>query len=221
LPPQGGSRRRSASRCKRLATLLDDVGADPNPARDKRLRYPRQETVDPEPPTSEHVEAVCRLLAPAYRLPFLWLDWSGARLASVENVRIGDYDEPRRRVRLRAATTKQGGPSWSSSRPARPGDRDNPPPREDRNLEAPLFPNVGADRMRTAIARACKAAGIAPNSPHDLRHRRISLLHQQERKWAQVGQFVGQRKLSVTSDTYTHVLIDGREVDLATLLAAD
>jgi integrase len=95
------------------------------------------------------------------------------------------------------------------------------PPREDRNLEAPLFPNVGAERMRTAIARACKAAGIAPNSPHDLRHRRISLLHQQERKWAQVGQFVGQRKLSVTSDTYTHVLIDGREVDLATLLAAD
>ena len=30
---------------------------------------------------------------------------------------------------------------------------------------------------------------------------------------------VGQRKLSVTADTYTHVLVDGREVDLPKLLA--
>jgi hypothetical protein len=45
-------------------------------------------------------------------------------------------------------------------------------------------------------------------------------LHHQGRTWAQIGQFVGQRKLSVTSDTYTHVLSDGREVDLASLLAA-
>jgi hypothetical protein len=35
---------------------------------------------------------------------------------------------------------------------------------------------------------------------------------------AEIGQFVGQRNLSVTSDTYTHVLSDGREVDLAGLL---
>jgi hypothetical protein len=31
--------------------------------------------------------------------------------------------------------------------------------------------------------------------------------------------FVGQRKLSITVDTYTHVLIDGGEVDYATLIA--
>jgi hypothetical protein len=92
------------------------------------------------------------------------------------------------------------------------------PPREDRDPEARLFPGTGADRLRTAIARACKAAGIPPFSPHDLRHRRISLLHDQGRTWAQIGQFVGQRKLSVTSDTYTHVLSDGREVDLVALL---
>jgi hypothetical protein len=38
-------------------------------------------------------------------LPLAWLDWSGARVASVELGRVGDYDEPRRRVRLRASTT--------------------------------------------------------------------------------------------------------------------
>jgi integrase len=93
------------------------------------------------------------------------------------------------------------------------------PPREDRDPDAPLFPGAGADRLRTAIARACKAAAIPTFSPHDLRHRRISLLHRQGRTWAEIGQFVGQRKLSVTSDTYTHVLNDGREVDLSALLA--
>jgi integrase len=55
-------------------------------------------------------------------------------------------------------------------------------------------------------------------SPHDLRHRRISLLHRQGRSFAEIARFVGQRKLSVTVDTYTHVLSDGEELDYAELL---
>jgi integrase len=55
-------------------------------------------------------------------------------------------------------------------------------------------------------------------SPHDLRHRRISLLHRQGRTWAEIGRFVGQRKLSLTADTYTHVLADGQELDYSALL---
>jgi integrase len=89
----------------------------------------------------------------------------------------------------------------------------------DRDAAAPLFPAVTADRLRTAIARACKAAGVPVFSPHDLRHRRISLLHKQGRTWAEIGRLVGQRKLSITADTYTHVLIDGREVAFEELLA--
>ena len=88
-----------------------------------------------------------------------------------------------------------------------------------RDPEAPLFPDVTADRLRTAIARACRAAGVPVFSPHDLRHRRISVLHRQGRTWAEIGRFVGQRKLSVTADTYTHVLVDAREVNLGELLA--
>jgi hypothetical protein len=30
----------------------------------------------------------------------LWLDWSGARVSSVDKVLVGDYDEQRRRVRV-------------------------------------------------------------------------------------------------------------------------
>ena len=87
------------------------------------------------------------------------------------------------------------------------------PHREDRDLEAQLFAGCNSDALRTAIGRACKAAGVPVFSPHDLRHRRISVLHKQGRTWAEIGGFVGQRKLSVTSDVYTHVLADAGEID--------
>jgi integrase len=59
------------------------------------------------------------------------------------------------------------------------------------------------------------AAGV-PFSPHDLRHRRISLLHLGGVPWATIGQAVGQRDLAVTANTYSHVLTDGRELDYET-----
>src|SRR5262249_22682169 len=93
-------------------------------------------------------------------------------------------------------------------------------PREDRDPDGRLFPDSGAAALRTAIGKACKAAGVPVFSPHDLRHRRISLLHRHGRSWAEIGVLVRQRSLRVTADTYTHVLIDGREVNLDGLLAA-
>jgi hypothetical protein len=51
-----------------------------------------------------------------------------------------------------------------------------------------------------------------------LRHRRISLLHLRGVPWARIGEFVGQRNLSVTADVYSHVLGDETELDYATLL---
>jgi integrase len=89
-----------------------------------------------------------------------------------------------------------------------------------RDAEARLFAGSGSDALRTAIGKACKAAGIPLWSPHDLRHRRISLLHRQGRSWAEIARFVGQRKLSLTADTYTHVLVDDAELDYASLLAS-
>jgi integrase len=78
----------------------------------------------------------------------------------------------------------------------------------------------GADAIRTSIAKACKAAGVPLWSPHDLRHRRISLLHLRGVPWVRIAEFVGQRDLSVTADTYTHVLADEKELDYEALLAA-
>jgi integrase len=204
-----------------LACVFDFTGIEPNPVRDKlHVRLPRSEVREPEPPSAEHVEAVYRLLPSKHRLALLWLDWSGARVSTIDTTTVGDYDEPRRRIRLRAAASKTGRALWVDLPDvlAEAIER-TVPPREDRDPTTLLFAASGADAIRTSIAKACRAAGVPLWSPHDLRHRRISLLHRQGRTWAEIGALVGQRSLKVTSDTYTHVLVDGRELDYVALLA--
>jgi hypothetical protein len=64
-----------------LSMILDFAGVQPNPARDRvRVKLPHEEKAELAPPTAEHVEAVHRLLAPAYRLPLLLLDATGLRI---------------------------------------------------------------------------------------------------------------------------------------------
>jgi integrase len=198
LTGEGYARGSTRKTLQTVAMLLDHAGVTPNPARDKQVRLPREEPVEINPPTAAHVEAVYRLLPSKHRLPLLWLDWSGARVSSVDLTLISDYDEPRRRVRLRAATTKTRKALWVDLHPvladaleARLG------PREDRNPDARLFSGSGADALRTSIAKACKATAIPLFSPHDLRHR---------------------RDISVTADVYSHVLADETEIDYESLL---
>jgi hypothetical protein len=63
------------------------------------------------------------------------------------------------------------------------------------------------------------AAVARPMRRHDLRHRRVSLLHLRGVPWARIGEFVGQKNLAVKADTYTHVLTDETELDYARLIA--
>ena len=133
---------------------------------------------------------------------------------------VGDYDERRQRIRLRSATTKTRKPLWVELSPGLDERiRASLSPRQDRDLDARLFASSGADALRTSIAKACKASGVTLWSPHDLRHRRISLLHLRGVPWARIAEFVGQRDLTVTANTYTHVLSDETELDYAKLVA--
>jgi integrase len=204
-----------------VAMVLDHARISPNPARDRVVvKLPREEQEEISPPTSEHVVAVFGRLPRKHRLALLFLDWSGARVAAIDLTGVGDYDEPRRRVRLRASTTKTRRALWVEL-PDVLADAIEAtlPHRRFRDPEARLFPESGADALRTSIAKACKAEGVPVFSPHDLRHRRISLLHMGGMPWAQIGALVGQRDLSVTANTYSHVILDRAEVDYAELLA--
>jgi integrase len=203
-----------------LAMVLDYGGVAPNPARDKlTVKLPRETRLEPKPPTADHVLAVYRLLPSGYRLPLLVLDASGMRVGELEQLTWGDVDEPRSRWRVSQAVAKTGRARWVSVPPVLFEAVCALLPRDDRVPERRVFQGFGADRLRTAIARACNAAGVPSFSPHDLRHRRISLEHLRGQPWARIGELVGQRNLAVTANTYTHVLVDQSEIDYAALVS--
>lgn len=54
-----------------LAMVLDHHGIQPNPARDPRVKLPREENAELNPPSAADVLAVHDLLPPKYRLPLL------------------------------------------------------------------------------------------------------------------------------------------------------
>jgi integrase len=71
----------------------------------------------------------------------------------------------------------------------------------------------------TTATAYISGAGVPTFSPHDLRHRRVSLLHAQGQTGARIGEQVGHADLVTTARTYTHVLADEQELDYTTLLA--
>jgi integrase len=198
----------------------DSRGAAVNAARDRVVvKLPLEEPEEINPPTADHVEAVAWRLPVPYLIALLALDATGCRVGELEAARIGDLDEERRGWLIRAAVSKTRQSRWAQL----PEDLfetvvDRLPVREDRDPVAHLFAEATANRLRTAIARACRDSAVPVFSPHDLRHRRISLAHKQGTSWAEIGQTVGQRNLAITANTYTHVMVDPREVNRAKLL---
>lgn len=198
--------------------VLDHGRVQPNPARDKlTVKLPREQRRELHPPTAEHVEAVIRLLPKQYRLPALVLDATGMRIGELEGLTWGDVDEPRQRWRVSGTVAKTGRARWVPVPPELFEAVTRLVAREDRIAERPVFQGFGGDRFRTAITRACTAAGVPAFSPHDLRHRRVSLLHLGGMPWARIGELVGHDDLVTTARTYTHVVADEREVNYESL----
>ena len=140
-------------------------------------------------------------------------------MGELEQLTWGDVDETRSRWRVSQAVAKTGRARWVSVPPVLFEAVSALLPRDDRVPERRVFQGFGADRLRTVIARACNADGVPSFSPHDLRHRRISLEHLRGQPRARIGELVGQRNLAVTANTYTHVLVHESEIDYAALVS--
>jgi integrase len=219
LHANGKSRESIRKTLTALALVFDHAEIAPNPARDRiHIKLPREQRAEISPPTAGHLLAVYAILPPRYRLPLLALDATGMRLGELEQLSWGDVDEQRGRWRVSQAVSKTGRARWVPVPPELFAAVCALLPREDRTPERRVFQGFGADRFRTAVTRACSAAAVPHFSPHDLRHRRISLLHLGGEPWARIGEQVGQRNLAVTANTYSHVLIDEAELNYEKLL---
>jgi len=201
-----------------LAQVLDFGKVAPNPARDSAVKLPREDTAEVCPPTATHVEAVHRILAPSLRLPLIVLDATGMRIGELEALTWGDVDETSGRWRVSKATSKTRRARWVPVAELVFDAVTELVPREDRDLGAQVFSGFAADRFRTALGRACKAAGVPAMSPHDLRHRRATLWHLTGVPPADAAAWLGHSPVEHLR-TYAHAtLTDRREIDTAKLL---
>lgn len=209
-----GYKRESIRKSKTaLAQALDFAGVTPNPARDERVKLPRERKAHLPPPLAAHVERVLELVAPAYRLPLLILDTTGARVNELVAATVGDLDEERSSIRVRPQNEKNERYRWLELEP----DLfelllETVPPREDRDESAPLFPELTDARLRMAISRACRHGGVPHFSPHALRRRRGALHYKRTGSLAEVAELLGDSK-RVAADHYVYALTDYREVN--------
>ncbi|HEY3205751.1 MAG TPA: site-specific integrase [Gaiellaceae bacterium] len=202
-----------------LAMVVDHYEIAPNPARDKRVKLPRERKAHVPPPLAEHVERVAETVPRHHVLPLLIVDECGPRVNELATAQVGDLDEHRKAIRVR----------WTVEKNDRYRHLELPddlfaallatlPSREDRDLEAPLFPDLTDARLRTAITKACKATGTPHFSPHGLRRRRGSLHYKRTGSLADVAELLGDTK-RVAAEHYVYALTDYREVDRTIALA--
>jgi integrase len=201
-----------------FSMVYDHHGIDPNPVRDKRVKLPHERKTDLIVPLAAHVEAVAAVLPRHHLLPYLVIDWTGLRIGALEEAKVRDLDERRQALLARASTAKNERPTWLALHDVLfEAVLAGLPPREDRDMDAPLFPGFNQASLRTAITRACKATGTPHFFPHGLRKRRGSLLSKQGYSLAEVAERLGDTKV-VTAEHYLYALGDYTEADYATLL---
>jgi integrase len=128
-----------------------------------------------------------------------------------------DVDEYEGRWRVSGAVAKTGQARWVPVPPVLLQAVVDALPREDRDLTASPFAGFTADRLRTAIGRACKATGTPVFSPHDLRHRRATLWHLGGVPASEAAAWLGHSAQEHLR-TYAHVMLDRTELEYAALL---
>jgi integrase len=99
---------RPASMRRYIATLravLDFANVDPNPARDSRVRLPREERTLVDPPSATDVETIIATVPKRWRLGLRTLAETGMRVGEAHDLEWGDVDESGCRFRVKAGKT--------------------------------------------------------------------------------------------------------------------
>ena len=79
-------------------------------------------------------------------------------------------------------------------------------PLEDRVPERRVFGGITEASAYQAMSRACRNAKVPHYSPHDLRHRRITIWHQSGVPARELAERAGHARASMSLDVYSHVM---------------
>ena len=186
--------------------LLDFVGLEPNPARDARVKLPRRISEEANPPSDAHFLAIIENLLPRWRLFFITIEQGGLRIGEAAALRWGDVDAAGNRLRLPRAATKTNTSRWVQLPGWLMQAIEETCPLEDRVPERKVFQGLEVSAARQAMTRSCRLVKIPHYSPHDLRHRRLTLWHQSGVPARELAERAGHSKPSMSLDIYTHVM---------------
>jgi len=190
-----------------LRAILDFAGAGDNPCRDRRVRLPRQEQAEVNPPSAAEVEAIIEQVPARWRLPLRVLEQTGMRVGELARLAWADVDVAGSRFRISQGKTASARrwvavPSWLMVEV-----QESCPP-DDRTAERRVFPGFTRNVAGSVMRRACTAAGLAHYHPHDLRHRYASVKIAEGVPVTTLAAQLGHSKKSLTLDTYSNVLVD-------------
>jgi len=186
--------------------LMDYAGVVPNPCRDPKVRLPRRVTEEANPPSDEHFLAILDNLLPCWRLFFITIEQGGLRIGEAIALRWADVDVAGTRLRLPRSATKTRASRWVQLPAWLMEALETTCPLEDRLPERKVFLGVVAASARQAMTRACRLAKIPHHTPHDLRHRRLTLWHQAGVPARELAERAGHSRPSMSLDIYTHVM---------------
>jgi integrase len=186
--------------------LLDHVGLDPNPARDPRVKLPKHVREEPQPPSSEHFEAIIEALGSKWKLLFVTIEQGALRLGEAVNLRWADVDAAGSRLRLPRSATKRDRARWVYLPEWLIQAIEETCPLEDRVPERKVFQGITEASAYQAMTRACRNAKVPHYHPHDLRHRRISIWHQSGVPARDLAERAGHARPSMSLDVYSHVM---------------
>jgi integrase len=186
--------------------LLDFAGVEPNPARDPRVKLPRRVTEEADPPSDEHFLAIVEALLPRWRLFFVTIEQGELRIGEAVALRWGDVDVAGLRLRLPRTATKTNSSRWVQLPAWLMRLLEDTCPAEDRVPERKVFQGFNYSAARQAMGRACRDAKIPHYTPHDLRHRRLTLWHQPGVPARELAERAGHSRPSMSLDVYTHVM---------------
>jgi integrase len=155
--------------------LIDHIGIEPNAARDPRVKLPKQVREEPTPPSREHFEAILTAITAKRRLLFVVIEQGALRLGEAVGLRWADVDVAGLRLRLPRSATKRDRARWVYLPEWLMQAIEDTCPLEDRTPERKVFQGITESGAYRQMARACATAGVPHYSPHDLRHRRITI----------------------------------------------
>jgi integrase len=189
-----------------LRQVLDFCDVTPNPVNSPKVKLPMQVREEITPPTSAEWLAILKHVMKRSRLALRLIECCGLRVSEACNLVWGDVDFVEGKIRV-ARTKTAAGRRWIAVPDQLLDALDALQATEDRNPNGRVL-GLAHAQVRADLAKACTDAGVAAHSPHDLRHRRISLWLRHGFDPVSVSRWAGHARTSMSLDVYGHVVLD-------------